>query len=50
MAKQSPKLSEAGGVNIADGWSESKRSYLGRSDRQAVDKNLETATHAVMSG
>ena len=29
--KQSPKLSETGGVNAADIWNEGKRSYLGRS-------------------
>jgi hypothetical protein len=27
--KQSPKLSEAGGVNVADIWSESKSYYPG---------------------
>ena len=41
MTKQSPKLSEAGGVNVADIWSESKRSYTGRSGRSAADMNLE---------
>lgn len=38
------------GVNVADRWSESKRSYLGRSGRFAVDMKLEAATHAVMYG
>jgi hypothetical protein len=50
MTKRSPKLSEANGVNVADRWSESKRSYLGRSDRYALDIDLEMATHAVMYG
>jgi len=36
MTKQSPKLSETGGVNVADRWSESNLSYLGRSDRYVV--------------
>ena len=39
---------KTGGVNVADRWSESKRSYLGRSDRKATDMNLEVANHAVM--
>jgi len=50
MTKRSPKLFEADGVNVADRWSESKRSYLGRSDRYVVDMNLKMATHAVMYG
>ena len=48
MTKQSPKLSESGGVNAADIWSESKRSYPGRSEQYAVDMKLEAATHVVM--
>ena len=39
---------KAGGVNATDIWSESKRSYLGRSDCYAVDMKLETVTHTVM--
>jgi len=39
MTKQSPKLSETGGANIADRWSESNLSYLGRSDRYVVNLN-----------
>ena len=35
---------------MADGWSESKRSYLGRSDRIAADMNLEAAIQTVMDG
>ena len=50
MTKRSPKLFEADGVNVADGWSESKRSYLGRSDRYAVDMNLEAANQTAMDG
>jgi len=46
MTKQSPKLSETGGVNVADRWSESNLSYLGRSDRYVV--NFKTTTHTVM--
>lgn len=46
--KRSPKLSEANDVDVADIWGESKRSYLGRSDRYAVDLELEMATHAAM--
>ena len=34
---------KTGGVNVADIWSESMRSYLGKSDREATDKNLEVA-------
>ena len=36
ITKQSPKLSETSGVNVADRWSESNLSYLGRSDRYVV--------------
>ena len=50
MTKQSPKLFEAGGVNVADMWSESKRSYPGRSGRSAADVDLDAETHAVMYG
>ena len=50
MTKQSPKLSEAGGVNVADMWSESKRSYPGRSGRRSADMDLDVETHAVMYG
>jgi len=33
MTKQSPKLSETGGVNVVDRWSESNLFYLGSFDR-----------------
>ena len=39
---------KTGGVNVADGWSESKRSYLGRSDRHVAKINFEATTHTVM--
>ncbi len=45
--KTKPKVFEVDGVNVADRWSESKRSYLGRSDMHAVDMDLEMATHTV---
>jgi hypothetical protein len=41
---------KTGGVNVADIWSESKRSYLGRSDRNVVEIYFETTTHAEMCG
>jgi len=48
MTKQSPKLSETGSVNVADRWSESKRSYLGRSGRYIVEMKVEAITCTVM--
>lgn len=39
-----------GNVDVADRWSESKRSYLGRSGRYAMDMKLEIATRPVMVG
>lgn len=48
QTKRSPKLSEAVDVDVADIWSESVRSYLGRSDRKAIERKSEIATHAEM--